>query len=501
MFEPTFDSLAKHYTCPDWFRDAKFGIFLHWGVNSVPGFNGHYARFMYLQEEPADKEGRGWADWGADVYAHHCQTYGHPSQFGYKDFLSLWKAEKFDAAELGALFKSIGARYIVPVAVHCDNFDNWDSTHHSYNSVSMGPRRDIVGEWQRACAALGLRFGVSTHMNDSHDHRFFQGETDTTGPLAGVPYDTVDPEFEDLYGRRTPDRKRLHPGFGAEYEARHIDLLDRYHPDLLYFDGGLPYNEHGLNVAAHFLNQNLADHDGALEAVLNLKHGFPEGAAVHDVERGQSSILRELPWQTDTTINSGWFCLGDDGREIGLDGGEAAMRAGDGDLLLDGPMCIQNLCDIVSKNGNLLLNVGQRADGSLPDRYRRELEAIGEWLAINGEAIYGTRPWKIYGEGPTEVGDGFLSEPSTPFTTEDIRFTTRGDVLYAMVMGAPERTATIHALGTGSSPQPGRAANITLLGSAEDIAWEQKESSLEIAIPRALPSEHANVFRIEGIIR
>jgi alpha-L-fucosidase len=500
MFEPNYESFLKHYACPDWFRDAKFGIFLHWGINSVPGHNGHYARFMYLQEEPADKEGRGWADWGKDVYRHHCDTYGHPSKFGYKDFLDLWKAEKFDAVELGTFFKDIGARYVVPVAVHCDNFDNWDSAHQRYNSVNMGPRRDIIGEWKHACKKLDLRFGVSTHMNDGHDHVFFQGETDTTGPLAGVPYDTVDPAFEDLYGRRTPDRKRLRPEFGAEYEARHFDLLDKYHPDLLYFDGKLPYGEHGMNVAARFFNQNREDHDGRLEAVLNLKHGFPEGAAVHDIERGQSSELRDLPWQTDTTINTGWFYLGEGVHETTAHGSEAAMDVGEGGMILSGGMCVQNLCDIVSKNGNLLLNVGQRADGSLPERLRRELEIIGRWLSTNGEAIYQTRPWKIYGEGPTQVGDGFSSEPTTPFTTDDIRFTTRDGVMYVIVLGALKDKISVRSLGMDAPQQPGRISRITMLGSEAPVSWEQTKSSLDISPPKELPSEHACVFRIEGAI-
>lgn len=499
-FEPTFGSFVEHYTCPDWFRDAKFGIFLHWGLNTVPGFNGHYARFMYLQHEPEDPEGRGWAEWGKDVYAYHCRTFGHPSTFGYKDFIPLWKAEAFDPMELGALFKRIGARYVVPVAVHCDNFDCWDSAHQPFNSVRMGPRRDIIGEWKAACGTLDLRFGVSSHMNNGHDHVFFQGEADTTGPLAGVPYDTVDPAYADLYGRRTPDRKRLGPGFGQEWENRHLDLVDKYQPDLFYFDGPLAYEAHGLRVGAHFYNRNLEQHGGRLEAVLNLKHGFPEGAAVHDIERGQSSTLRELPWQTDTTLNSGWFYLGGGERVIKVHGGEAAMAVGDSDLILTGPVCIQNLCDIVSKNGNLLLNAGQRADGSLPEHLVRELEVIGDWLSVHGEAIYETRPWKIFGEGPTPVGDGYGSEPTSLFTTEDIRFTTLGDTLYVMVLGGPREVVRVPSLGTGSAQQPGRVSRVTLVGSDAPVAWQQTAEALTLDPPAELPSEHAAVFRVQGVI-
>ncbi|MCG8684015.1 MAG: alpha-L-fucosidase, partial [Desulfobacterales bacterium] len=310
-FKPDFESL-KQYRCPEWFRDYKFGIFLHWGVNSVPGFNGHYGRYMYWQSKPENVEGTGWNEKGSDVYDHHVKNYGHPTKFGYKDFIPMWKAEKFDANKLARLFKKIGARYVVPMAVHHDNFDNWDSKHHKWNSVNMGPKRDIIGEWKKACQDNGMRFGVSSHFNGGHENVFFQGATDFTGPLAGVPYDSADPKYEDFYFKRTEDRKKILPEFGKEFLKRHLDLIDKYEPDLLYFDGGLPYGENGLKVAAHFYNRNMKAHDGRLEGVLNLKRGFPEGAATLDMEKGQADSLRELPWQTDTTINDGWFYIGDE---------------------------------------------------------------------------------------------------------------------------------------------------------------------------------------------
>ena len=178
-FKPDFESL-KQYQCPEWFRDYKFGIFLHWGVNSVPGFNGHYGRYMYWQSKPENVEGTGWSEKGSDVYDHHVKNYGHPSKFGYKDFIPMWKAEKFDADKLAKFFKKIGAKYVVPMAVHHDNFDNWDSKYHKWNSVNMGPKRDIIGEWKKACQDNDLRFGVSSHFNGGHENVFFQGASDFT---------------------------------------------------------------------------------------------------------------------------------------------------------------------------------------------------------------------------------------------------------------------------------------------------------------------------------
>ncbi len=227
-FEPKADSFCKHYTCPEWFRDAKFGIYSHWGLCTIPGFDGHYARFMYAQHEPQayrdDKNIKrrpmsGYKPGRESVYEYHVKNFGHPSQFGYKDFIPLWKAEKFNAMELAALFKEVGAKYFGVMAVHHDNFDNYNSTYHEWNSVKMGPKKDIVGEWKKACEAYGLRLAVTSHLsNHGHEHVFFQGESDTTGPLKGVPYDTMDPANDGLYGYRTPDRLKLvNPRFAQHW--------------------------------------------------------------------------------------------------------------------------------------------------------------------------------------------------------------------------------------------------------------------------------------------
>ncbi|TNJ41502.1 alpha-L-fucosidase [Tamlana fucoidanivorans] len=499
-FLPNFESL-KQYECPEWFRDAKFGIFLHWGLNSVPGYNGHYGRYMYWQEKPEVVEGTGWNEGGADVYQHHLNTYGHPTEFGYKDFIPLWRAEKFDAEELAAFFKKIGAKYIVPMAVHHDNFDNWNSKHHRWNAVNMGPKRDIIGEWQKACKDHELKFGVSSHFNGGHENIFFQGKADTSGPKKGWPYDTVDSEFQDFYHKRTSDRKKIAPEFGEQFLLRHLDLIDSYNPDLLYFDGGLPYGENGLKVAAHFYNTNLKNSGGETNGVLNLKRDFPERTATLDIEKGQADKLRELPWQTDTTINEGWFYLGDE-KSSKYTKHKKPLYQEDGRLAHPGlrmtaGLVIDNLVDIVSKNGNLLLNVGQRSDGSIDEVFINELEKVGNWLSLNGEAIYGTRPWITYGEGPTKIETGFDTEPLKEWSSEDIRFTTKDNTLYAIALDWPiEKTTTIKSLSSNQSRLK-EINSVELIGFKRKLKWKRNTEGLVISLPKKKIGNYAFVFKIE----
>lgn len=490
-FEANWESM-KAYECPDWFRDAKFGIFLHWGVNSVPGFDGHYGRHMYYQEKPDPVKGTGWTKGSRAVYDHHVKTYGHPSQFGYKDFIPMWKAEHFDPDELVGFFKSIGARYIVPVAVHHDNFDNWNSKHHRWNAVKMGPRRDLVGDWKKAADAHGLRFGVSSHFNGGHENVFFQGNADSSGPLKGIAYDTQDKDYEDFYYPRSHDRRKILSSYGEVFLKRHLDLIDSYDPDLLYFDGPLPYGENGLKVGAHFLNTRPG------EVVLNLKRGFPPGAATKDIEKGQADALQELPWQTDTTINPGWFYLGGVKKAAVVDGdksGREHKTLGGDDLRMDANQIIDNLVDIVSKNGNLLLNVGQRADGTIIPKYRAELEKVGKWLTRNGEAIFGTRPWVKYGEGPTEIETGYDTEPLDPWSAEDIRFTTKGKLFYVTALAKPEgKTLLVKSLSKDS--QLGEIDSVRVLGSPNTLKWRQSSAGLSIDLPTLSDGDYAYVFEL-----
>lgn len=476
-FEPTWTSLQQ-YRCPEWFRDAKLGIFLHWGVNTVPAFDGHYGRYMYIQDTnsvgPAHRA----------VYPHHVATYGHPSKFGYKDFIPMWRAEKWDPDALVRLFKRCGARYIVPVAVHCDNFDNYDSTWQPFNSVRMGPKRDIVGDWRKAALEHGLRFGVSSHVGE-WAQVWYSRACDTTGPLKGVPYDVCDTNYAALYGYRPHDRSKLQEGFPRNWYLRTKELVDRYQPDLLYFDGGLPYaKEYGLKLAAHFYNANQAWHGGKLEAVLNLKRGFKPGAVVYDIEKGQADRLLREPWQTDTTLNSGWFY------QTRLYGDELPNG-----LRLDEAILIDNFVDIVSKNGNLLLNVGLRADGTLPDNQRHVLEELGRWLDRNGEAIFGTRPWVKHGEGPTRIKTGYNTEPRSPWKKEDIRFTTKGNVLYVITLDWPGGPFTVKSLGVQEKALP-PIVSVQLLGYGRPLKWERSSRGLTIVPPESPVGKHAFVFKV-----
>lgn len=481
VFEPNWTSL-KQYECPDWFRDAKFGIFMHWGINTVPAYDGHYGRYMYIQDK-----GQISRSIHQSVYDHHVKTYGHPSIFGYKDFIPMWKAEKWDPDALVRFYKEIGARYIVPVAVHSDNFDNYDSTYQPWNSVRMGPKRDIIGEWKAAAEKHGLRLGVSSHVGD-WAQVWYAWATDETGPLAGVPYDVSNIDYAGLYGDRGGDRKQLQAGFQTNWYLRTKELVDKYRPDLLYFDSGLPYGEYGMKIAAHFYNANRQWHNGRLEAVLNVKRNFEEGAVVHDIEKGQANELRPLPWQTDTTINSGWFYQ--------------TRRYGDGHEMpnspyyLDETVLIDKLVDIVSKNGNLLLNVGLKADGTLPEGQRYILQEMGRWLKINGEAIFETRPWVVYGEGPTlQTGSTFDTEPRQPYDAKDIRYATKGDVFYATCLDWPGRTVEFEKLRI---QRVSKGAQVNLLGHGP-VQYSVSNRQLNIDLTNVQPPcKYAYVFKLTG---
>jgi alpha-L-fucosidase len=470
-FKPDWESL-KNYQCPDWFRDAKYGIFMHWGLPAVadetrPFATGHYARGMYNQH------GKGTAEHCKEINDWHVSRYGHPSKFGYKDFIPLWKAERFDADALVAFYKKIGARYIVPVAVHHDNFDIYDSSPlHRWNTAQMGPKRDILAEWKKAAGKHGLRFGASSHLDRAPS--FLEGShgSDHEGPLKGVPYDGSDPALKDFYLKGVPAAE-----WQRHWFLRTKQIIDKYQPDLLYFDGGLPFGAYGLSIAAELYNSNIARHQGRNEAVLNLKRAPVESAYVHDIERGQSDKLRPYPWQTDTTLISGWFY----------------HKA---DLEMTAPVVVGNLADIVSKNGNLLLNIGLKPDGTIPDNQRECLESVGRWLELNGEAIYGTRPWAIYGEGPTQVKAGHFAEPRSPYSAQDVRFTTKGDTLYAIVLGWPGAGATVKIKALAAGKGPAAIERIELLGSREALKFTRDAGELTVTFPHQPPCEHAFVLKI-----
>ncbi len=470
-FSPTVESL-KTYQTPDWFRDAKFGIWAHWGPQAVPRQGDWYARQMYLQ--------------GHRQYEHHLKTYGHPSKFGYKDIIPLWKAEKWDPDALMALYVKAGAKYFVSMGVHHDNFDLWDSKFHRWNAVKMGPHRDVVGEWKRAAQKAGLPFGVSEHLGPSYSWFTPSHGWDQYGPTPGLRYDGADPAYADLYHPEHNEPFKwgrswyaTNPQWHQEWFNRIKDLVDHYQPDLLYTDGGIPFEQTGLSLVAHYYNANQAAHGGKLQAVYTHKDMgtgiFIREAGAQDVERGVMPGINPLPWQTCTSIGD-WFYS-------------------DGFKYKTTTEVVHMLADIVSKNGNMLLNVVLYADGSLPPEPRQFLDEMAAWIAVNSEAIHGTRPWKIFGEGPTVAAAGHFKE-DTAYTPQDIRFTTKAGALYAITLGVPAGEVRIKSLGRDAKIADRPVQTVRLLGSREKLIWSQEAGALVIKLPAQLPIAHAAAFQI-----
>ena len=457
-FAPRWDSLAA-YQAPAWYQDGKFGIFIHWGVYAVPAFgNEWYPRKMYLPE--------------TDEYAHHRATFGPQDRFGYKDFVPQFTAEHFDADHWAGLFRRAGAQFVVPVAEHHDGFAMYDCGFSDWTAVKTGPKRDLIGELAEAVRRQWLVFGVSSHRAE---HWWF-----FDGGMRGAS-DVQDPRFAALYGPARPQHLPPNEQFLEDWLLRTCELVDRYRPQLVWFDWWIeqpafaPYLQ---RFAAYYYNRGTEWGRGV---AINYKHAaFPDGTAVFDVERGQLTDIRTAFWQTDTAISkNSWGYVAEQDYKTA------------GDLVGD-------LVDIVSKNGSLLLNIGPRADGTIPEPERDILLEIGRWLGVNGEAIYGTRPWRVYGEGPTEVvGGSFADTKRPPFTSQDIRFTTRGDTLYTTILAWPERrTATIASLASGSALFQRNIAQVELLGAADPVAWTRDRDGLNVTLPPAPPSEHAVVLKI-----
>jgi len=466
-FKPADESLAQ-YQYPDWFRDAKFGIWAHWGPQAVPRQGDWYARRMYQEKDPA--------------YKYHLEHYGHPSVFGYKDIIPLWKAEKWDPDKLMALYKKTGAKYFVSMGSHHDNFFLWDSKIHKWNAVNMGPKKDVVGLWQQAAKNQGLKFGVSEHLGASYT--WFQAAhgSDKEGPKAGVPYDGADPAYSDLYHEKTTadDKGWLTNNliFQVEWFRSIRELIDNYHPDLLYSDCGMPFENVGRSLIAHYYNQDIAREGGKVNVVYTCKQ--PSGGRwVQDVERGVLDSLSQYPWQTDTSIGDWYYRTGQKYKTSNE--------------------VIQMLVDIVSKNGNLLLNVVQTPEGDLEPDMLKILDEIGVWTAANGEGIYGTRPWKIYGEKPEsqETVKRRMFDENYKLGPKDIRFTTKDGALYAFCLGIPTEDIIIKSLGKNSKLIEGQIASVRMLGSSSKVRWTQEGDRLIIRKPSQLPAWQVLGYKIE----
>jgi len=463
-FTADWKSLKRHDAAPKWFRDAKFGIYFHWGVYSVPAFGSEwYPRNMHFKNRRE--------------YKHHVQTYGEPTKFGYADFVPRFQAEKFDAEKWVALFDKAGARFIGPVAEHHDGYAMWASKLTPWNAKDTGPKRDIAGELARAARQRGMKFVASFHHARNSLWQSAPGRW--TGHYDGVkknfPDLLADPERAILYGYM-PREKFLQLWLGKLKE-----VIDNYQPDLMWFDSWLneiPEKVQMEYLAYYFNKAREWDKD---VVVTRKQRDLPLELSVEDFEKGRLDRLSDHAWLTDDTISRGSWCYTKDLRIKPL------------------REVLHVLIDIVSKNGCLLLNLSPKADGTIPANQKEVLLGIGAWLGQFGEAIYETRPWVVFGEGPTRMKKSGHFVGSVSYTAKDIRFTTKGEVLYAIFLGRPEHAGTIASLATGSGLFGGEVKRVSLLGRQGELKHAQDAKGLHVTFPSALPHEHAVALKIEGL--
>ncbi|MCA9258486.1 MAG: alpha-L-fucosidase [Planctomycetales bacterium] len=467
-FYPNWESLQEFET-PAWYRDAKLGIFIHWGAYSVPGYVSEwYPRNMYRQ--------------GSPEYEHHLKTYGPHAKFGYKEFIKQFKAEKFDPDEWATLFKEAGARYVIPVAEHHDGFPMYDSELSEWTAAKKGPCRDVLGELGDSLRRQGLVVGASSHR--AEHWWFFDG---------GMTFDSDvrDPANAALYGpatnKRTSENQSEPPdqAFLDDWLLRTCEIVDKYRPEVVYFDWWIcqpvfqPYLQ---RFAAFYYNRGA---EWGRATAINFKQwegrSFPEGTGVLDIERGAASSIRPDFWQTCTSVSkTSW-------------GYVTNHEYKDVDQIVDA------LIDVVSKNGTLLLNIGPQPDGRIPEQEQRMLRELGSWLKINGEAIYGSRPWLVYGEGPTRINSGsFGDDKGQAFTSADFRFTTKDGALYAIALAKPNsRSLIVASLAEGAVGGQREIGEVRLLGSDAKIPWQRTSRGLEVQLPEELPCDYAVTLRIQ----
>lgn len=461
-------SLKQHDPAPEWFRDAKLGIYFHWGVYSVPAFGSEwYPRHMHLKDH--------------SVHNHHLETYGDPSEFGYHDFVPMFKAEKFDPDDWAVLFKEAGARFAGPVAEHHDGFAMWASDLTPWNVRDKGPIRDITGEIAEAIRNRGMRLFVSFHHARNNQHQIIRnGYLQWTGHYPreeGWPTTSEDPELRLLYGNLPRDQ------FLGLWSGKLEEVIDNYQPDIIWFDSW--FDEIPIKTrqqfSAYYLNRA---YEWGKEVVITRKQeDLPLDYAVQDIEKGRMKDVTEEVWLTDDTISKGSWCY--------TEGLEIKSTA----------TVLHSLIDIVSKNGVLVLNISPKADGIIPENQQAVLLGMGRWLAVYGEAIYSTRPWMVFGEGPTDSNlpegrFGGVGDPKSGYTARDIRFTRSkdGTTLYAIALGWPGagREVLIRSFA-GERPD---ITSVSMLGSTETVEWKWSDDGLSLTTPEQMVDDLATVFKI-----
>jgi len=480
-YQPTWDSLLQ-YDAPEWYRDAKFGIWAHWSPQCVPEDGDWYARNMYLQSEYGYGHHK-------SQYQYQLEHYGPPSRFGYKDLCAQWTLLNWDPEALIERYKKAGAKFFIALANHHDGFDTWDSKHHQWNAAKIGPHCDVIGRWAAAARGQGLRLGVTVHQ--ARNWWWFQPShgADQTGPLAGIPYDGrmtqadgkmqwwegYDPQ--QLYSAKHPFNALPDISYVKNFYDRTRDLIDQHDPDLLYFDNPLfPLGWAGMNIGAYFYNHNLQTHGGRMEGVVNIKE-VPDKwlkSVVADVERGITSKIMPYPWQSETCIGM-WHYL----RALYEMPGEYGGYLPPKDV-------IHWMIDTVSKNGTFILNIPGKPDGTIDSKEIAVLDGITAWMQTNGQAIYATRPWKVFGEGPDMIKAGsFQGNSIAKLDEKDIRFTRNkaGNVVYAIALGWPTGPMTIESLGSHAATQPGKVENVQLVGTDRKVHWKQMPGSLRVELP------------------
>ncbi len=467
-FKPDSLNIAENYTIPEWFQDEKFGIFIHWGVYSVPAYGSEwYSRWMYKKGDKINK--------------YHEKTYGKLTEFGYKDFIPMFTAPDFNAEEWTAIFKASGARYVVPVAEHHDGFAMYNSAFNDWNAVDMGPKRDVLGELKAAIVKDGMRFGLSSHRCENAWFYEFGMQT---------PSDVQDTTIH-LYGERLhqPGGKGMTAEYGdhegsnersrAEFLKHTYELIDQYQPELIWFDwtvGKYPFQPTFYKFMSYYYNNAL---DWGKEVVVNTKAGFGDSSQVFDIERGKSDRIREFAWQTDTSVGKkSWSHTPDEENK-------------------SANHIIDDFVDIVSKNGNLLLNVGPTAAGKITDEQRDVLYEIGAWLKVNGEAIFNTRPWVVAAEGHNEGTSGYMTDnKQTHYTAQDIRFTTSDNNLYATCLEWTDGEILISSLSEKFTNNV-QVESVTMLGNEGELDYELTKEGLKVKFPAKMPTECAHVLKIK----